>query len=222
MVARRRLLDGNGNMNVAADIAATKSDLTSLYAGAVDAKGGTVRLYTDAGLTTPAANLTGVIVAYWYPAPLKGSVQADGTFVPESTTILTGSSMQEWMTQNQHVSASAITRYFGASVGTTSGVVTPFNVKDSRFKAVHVRNNYNTALFVQVSLVARNVANTSPAILHTIPDLESIAAGASKYYLVKDFPVLQEALNGLIVTTYTAGDAGRTGSHDIILLARRD
>lgn len=83
IIARRRLLDGSENLDVAQDITAVDSVGTTLYVGTVQAKTGVIRLYTDAEKTTVAASKNNCVITYWYPAPMKGTVQSDGTFVPD-------------------------------------------------------------------------------------------------------------------------------------------
>jgi len=79
-----RMFDINDNPDFSQDIVATDSNGNPLYhKNEVDAKAGTVKLYTDAGYTSVAASLNGIVVNYWVWVPMKGNIQADGTFLPD-------------------------------------------------------------------------------------------------------------------------------------------
>lgn len=68
-VGRGRIIDGN-------DITAQDSGSNTLYVGKADGKSGNIPLYTDSGLTTSAASLTGVQVTYTTLVPVQTT--ADG------------------------------------------------------------------------------------------------------------------------------------------------
>lgn len=68
-IPRERLIDET-------DITAKDSSNNPLYPGQADGKAGTIPLYTDAGHTTSAANLTGVQVTFYTLAPI--AIDADG------------------------------------------------------------------------------------------------------------------------------------------------
>ncbi len=91
IISRRRLLDNDGNLDVARDILAIDGLGVTLYVGTVLAGNGVVRLYTDAELNTPATDEVGCVLTYWYPAPMEGTVNNDGTFKPSFNAELNGS-----------------------------------------------------------------------------------------------------------------------------------
>lgn len=76
-IPRERRIDGK-------DITAQKADATPLYPGKADGAAKTIPLYTDAGLTTSAANLTNVSVTYWTPVALKADAQGRLVLSPDS------------------------------------------------------------------------------------------------------------------------------------------
>lgn len=62
-IGRQRLIDGKS-------ITAQTSGGTTLYAGQANGQTGVIPLYTDSGLSTSAANLTGVQITYWTLSPV--------------------------------------------------------------------------------------------------------------------------------------------------------
>ena len=79
-----RQFDTLSRINREPDLVALTADDQTLYTGEFDQDNKTIELYTDAAKTTPAANLVGVKVSYWYYAPIKGTLNNDGTFTPEA------------------------------------------------------------------------------------------------------------------------------------------
>ncbi|OQC75279.1 MAG: hypothetical protein BWX44_00010 [Spirochaetes bacterium ADurb.Bin001] len=79
-----RQSDTLSRINREPDLVALTADDQTLYTGEFDQDNKTIELYTDAAKTTPAENLVGVKVSYWYYAPIKGTLNDDGTFTPEA------------------------------------------------------------------------------------------------------------------------------------------
>ena len=78
-----RQFDTLSRINREPDLVALTADDQTLYTGEFDQDDKTIELYTDAAKTTPAENLVGVKVSYWYYAPIKGTLNDDGTFTPD-------------------------------------------------------------------------------------------------------------------------------------------
>lgn len=79
-----RQFDTLSRINREPDLVALTADDQTLYTGEFDQDNKTIELYTDVAKTTPAENLVGVKVSYWYYAPIKGTLNDDGTFTPEA------------------------------------------------------------------------------------------------------------------------------------------
>ena len=79
-----RQFDTLSRINREPDLVALTADDQTLYTGEFDQDDKTIELYTDVAKTTPAENLVGVKVSYWYYAPIKGTLNDDGTFTPEA------------------------------------------------------------------------------------------------------------------------------------------
>jgi hypothetical protein len=79
-----RQFDTLSRINREPDLVALTADDQTLYTGEFDQDNKTIELYTDVAKTTPAENLVGVKVSYWYYAPIKGILNNDGTFTPEA------------------------------------------------------------------------------------------------------------------------------------------
>jgi hypothetical protein len=79
-----RQSDTLSRINREPDLVALTADDQTLYTGEFDQDDKTIELYTDAAKTTSAENLAGVKVSYWYYAPIKGTLNDDGTFTPEA------------------------------------------------------------------------------------------------------------------------------------------
>ena len=79
-----RQFDNPSRINKDPDLVALTALDAPLYSGEFDQNNRTIELYTDAAKTTPAANLVGAKVSYWYYAPIKGTLNADGTFTPDT------------------------------------------------------------------------------------------------------------------------------------------
>jgi len=79
-----RQFDTLSRINREPDLVALTADDQTLYTGEFDQDDKTIELYTDVAKTTPAENLAGVKVSYWYYAPIKGTLNDDGTFTPEA------------------------------------------------------------------------------------------------------------------------------------------
>lgn len=78
-----RQFDTLGRLNKEPDMVVLTAADALLYTGTFDLDNRTIELYIDAAKTIPAANLVGVKVSYWYYAPVKGTLNADGTFTPD-------------------------------------------------------------------------------------------------------------------------------------------
>jgi len=78
-----RQFDTLSRINREPDLVALTADDQTLYTGEFDQDNKTIELYTDVAKTTPAENLVGVKVSYWYYAPIKGTLNDDGTFTPD-------------------------------------------------------------------------------------------------------------------------------------------
>ena len=79
-----RQSDTLSRINREPDLVALTANDQTLYTGGFDQDNKTIELYTDVAKTTPAENLVGVKVSYWYYAPIKGTLNDDGTFTPEA------------------------------------------------------------------------------------------------------------------------------------------
>jgi len=79
-----RQFDTLSRINREPDLVALTANDQTLYTGGFDQDNKTIELYTDVAKTTPAENLVGVKVSYWYYAPIKGTLNDDGTFTPEA------------------------------------------------------------------------------------------------------------------------------------------
>jgi hypothetical protein len=79
-----RQSDTLSRINREPDLVALTANDQILYTGEFDQDNKTIELYTDVAKTTPAANLVGAKVSYWYYAPIKGTLNNDGTFTPEA------------------------------------------------------------------------------------------------------------------------------------------
>ena len=79
-----RQSDTLSRINREPDLVALTANDQTLYTGEFDQDNKTIELYTDVAKTTPAENLVGVKVSYWYYAPIKGTLNDDGTFTPEA------------------------------------------------------------------------------------------------------------------------------------------